>query len=411
MAAMPAIVVTDLSKRYHAASARLFDAPTPIFSRRRGRQIFDEDDEDEDEVEEEESPTAEGVEPAADAEVVWAVSGISFTVPAGTALALVGPPSSGKSTLLRILAGAAPPTAGRATVRGVMAPLVEVATHFMPPAEPAAKNVVRAGVTAGIPKKWTRQRLEEIFDFAGVPEDERRHGGTRRPRELAISTALNIGADIIPLIDPATLVAPEYRDRCLERLEQRRREGRTILLETDDLELVERFCDAILWLDAGSVVRHGTVEDVLPEYEQARARTARPRSPGLRGFNRWSAIASVSVRVDPDESIEVDVVLEVARAPLEVRVAVALAAHEEDVVRVEQLRPETIAKPGLHPVTLHVEPGLLRRGHYVGRIEVAVVHNGHEAPIGRAEAFALTVDGAPGAETVALGERSLAAES
>jgi ABC-type polysaccharide/polyol phosphate transport system ATPase subunit len=403
-----AVVVEALSKRYHAAAARLYDAPTPIFSRRRGKRVFDEDDEEE--VEDDEGPVIGNAEPSGAADVVWAVTDVSFTVPAGRSLALVGPPAAGKSTLLRILAGAAPPTSGRATLRGIVAPLVEVATNFMPPAEPPARNVLRAGATTGIARSWTKQRLDEIFDFAEIPDAERRHGGTVRVRELALSTALNVDADIILLSDPMALVTSDYRDRCFERLEQCRREGRTIVLETSELDQVEYLCDHVLWLEGGKVARHGAVAEVLPEYERARAQLASARPSGLRGFNRWLAIASATTAVAEDDSTEVNVLFEVARVPLELRVVVELDAVGADRVRLEQPSPVTVGEYGFHRVTLRLGSAGLPRGNYVGRIEVAVEHGGHEAVIGRNDAFVLSVDGSGNGEPVVPGVWRIAAE-
>jgi ABC-type polysaccharide/polyol phosphate transport system ATPase subunit len=403
-----AVVVEALSKRYHAAAARLYDAPTPIFSRRRGKRVFDEDDDEED-VEDEEGP-AESTVPGGGSDVVWAVADVTFAVPTGSSLALVGPSGAGKSTLLRILAGAAPPTSGRATLRGIVAPLPEVATNFMPPAEAPTKNALRAGVTAGIARSWTKQRLDEIFDFAEIPAAERRHGGTVRVRELALATALNIDADIILLSDPMAHVSSDYRDRCFERLELRRREGRTILLETSELDQVEHLCDQVLWLEGGRVARHGPVAEVLPEYERARAQLASVRPPDRRGFNRWLAIASASAGVADDDSIEVTVLFEVARVPLTLRVAVGLEAAGEAGVRLEQPSPVTVGEPGFHRVTLRLGSAALSRGEYVGRIDVAVEHDGHEASLGRSDAFVLAVDGSGNGEPVVPGVWRTAAE-
>jgi len=402
--ANPAVLAERLSLRYHPASARMYEPPKPIFSRRaRGSRGWQEDDEedvegdDDDELVPEEAPIVVGEAGS------WALRDVSFAIPEGRAVGIVGAPGSGKTVLLRVLAGGTPPTSGRALLRGRVSPLAEISALFMTTADAPAKNIGGALLAAGYPKALAREHLREILEFAEIPSQESHHGPTRSMRGLSLAATLNAGADTVLLVDPV-VVGPDVRARALELVERRHAEGATILLESSDLGLVHRLCSEVLWLEAGRVVDYGPASEVLGAYAAAQVDVTAAVRPPLRSFNHLAALTGISARTTEPALLELELELELASAPLEIAAVVELRPeggnHTEATLRIEQPDPLNYEETGFHRLVLSLDQEALMAGSYVCGVELSIEHAGAGATIGRTNAlvFQVASPGAPSAD-------------
>jgi ABC-type polysaccharide/polyol phosphate transport system ATPase subunit len=401
------VVADHLSKIYHDLAERVFDAPTPVLTRAfRGRRPAgfdeeeggdeddDEDDEGADEEERVERDISEEREPA-----VWGLRDISFRIPRGASVALVGDSGSGKTTLLRVLGGAIPPTSGRAVLAGRPSPLINVALQLMVSTLSPEANVAVAGALVGLTKRRLRPQLDDIFELAEVSARERRVGITQSPFKVAVASALRLESEVLLLDDPFSAASSSFRERIIDAIENRRADGATVLIETRDREVLRRLCDQALWLDSGGLVRVGDVDDILAAHDSAAvaAGSSAPSRTRAIGFNDTAAVVSATAEAEPDGRVSIDVCLELARAAVSIQAGIGLERPDGVGLWFEQSSPVVCRLRGFHHFRLVARD--VPPGRYDGRVQARVLEAGAEAVIARRHAFELAVgdpaDGAP----------------
>jgi lipopolysaccharide transport system ATP-binding protein len=197
-----------------------------------------------------------------------ALQGISFTVDHSETFGVIGPNGSGKSTLLKLLAGVIYADSGSIAINGRIAPFLELGVGFHP--ELTAKdNVFLYGTVLGLPVKKIRERYEEIMDFAELKRFENmklRHLSSGMQVRLAFSTAIQSDPDIL-LVDEVLSVGDEaFKRKCADKVDQFRQEGKTILLVSHDLQLVESLCKRSILLRNGEIEAIGDTNTVIRDY-------------------------------------------------------------------------------------------------------------------------------------------------
>ena len=198
-----------------------------------------------------------------------AVKNVSFEVPKGQMVGLIGHNGSGKSTLLKIIAGVYRPTAGTVKVKGSVAPLIELGAGFHHELT-GRENILINGLLMGYSKCEMREREQRIIDFAGIgdfidsPVKQYSSGMYMR---LAFSVATEIDPEIL-LIDEILAVgdAP-FRQRCFERLQEFRSAGKTIVFVTHAMGQVSEHCDRAILIEQGSIMADGPPDEVIAAYE------------------------------------------------------------------------------------------------------------------------------------------------
>ena len=197
-----------------------------------------------------------------------ALRGVSFDVPAGKTFGIVGRNGSGKSTMLKLIAGIGRPTTGTVDVRGRVSALIELGAGFHPEIS-GRENVFINGMMLGLTKGEITARFDEIVafaeleDFIDAPVKTYSSGMYMR---LGFAVAIHVEPDVL-LVDEVLAVGDEsFTHKCLDKCAEFRRRGRTILLVTHSLDLVARFCDEALWLDAGVARAHGDPKGVVDAY-------------------------------------------------------------------------------------------------------------------------------------------------
>jgi ABC-type polysaccharide/polyol phosphate transport system ATPase subunit len=203
-------------------------------------------------------------------ELVTALDDVSFRVPAGTTVGVIGENGSGKSTLLKLVAGISRPTAGRIAVHGKVSALIELGAGFHPEIT-GRENVFINGIMLGLTKKEIVAKFDDIVRFAELerfidaPVKTYSSGMYMR---LGFSVAINVNPDIL-LIDEVLAVGDAaFVPKCLDRIDDFRRRQKTILFVSHDLATVEKVCDRVVWLKNGRVMTIGEPKRVVDAYLQ-----------------------------------------------------------------------------------------------------------------------------------------------
>jgi ABC-type polysaccharide/polyol phosphate transport system ATPase subunit len=197
-----------------------------------------------------------------------AIQDVTFTLPKGRTLGVIGRNGSGKSTLLKLVAGITKPTQGEVRVDGRISALIELGAGFHPEIS-GRENVFINGIMLGLTKREITRRFDEIVEFAELqdfidaPVKTYSSGMYMR---LGFAVAIHVDPDVL-LVDEVLAVGDEgFTHKCLDKFSEFKRRGKTILLVTHSLGLVERFCDEALWLDAGQKMGMGDPKRVVGAY-------------------------------------------------------------------------------------------------------------------------------------------------
>ncbi len=206
----------------------------------------------------------------------YAVRDVSFSLRHGETLGIIGLNGSGKTTILRLIAGASAPSAGEVWVSGRVSPLLELGTGFHPDLT-GAENIFLNASILGMTNREIRTRFDEIVSFAGL-EDFLRTPVKRYSSgmflRLAFSIAIHSDPDIL-LLDEALAVGDlPFQRKCFERMVAFQRAGVTIVFVSHALEPVRGFCHRVVLLEKGRVVKEGPAATVVQEYRDAVDRPA-----------------------------------------------------------------------------------------------------------------------------------------
>ena len=197
-----------------------------------------------------------------------ALKNVSFTVARGCTFGVMGRNGSGKSTALKLVAGITKPTSGSVKVDGRISALIELGAGFHPEIS-GRENVFINGIMLGLSKREIQERFDEIVDFAELREfidaPVKTYSSGMYMR-LGFAVAINVDPDVL-LVDEVLAVGDEgFTHKCLDKFGEFRRRGKTILLVTHSLNLIERFCDEAVWLDAGEKQAEGDPKRVIGAY-------------------------------------------------------------------------------------------------------------------------------------------------
>jgi ABC-type polysaccharide/polyol phosphate transport system ATPase subunit len=197
-----------------------------------------------------------------------ALNDVSFSVPRGSTFGVIGRNGSGKSTALKLVAGITKPTSGSVRVAGRISALIELGAGFHPEIS-GRENVFINGIMLGLTKREIQSRFDAIVDFAELREfidaPVKTYSSGMYMR-LGFAVAINVDPDVL-LVDEVLAVGDEgFTHKCLDKFSEFRRRGKTILLVTHSLNLIERFCDEAVWLDGGRKNAEGDPKRVVDAY-------------------------------------------------------------------------------------------------------------------------------------------------
>ena len=244
-----------------------------------------------------------------------AIHDVTFTVPSGRTLGVIGRNGSGKSTLLKLVAGITKPTAGMVRVNGRISALIELGAGFHPEIS-GRENVFINGIMLGLTKREVARRFDEIVEFAELrdfidaPVKTYSSGMYMR---LGFAVAIHVDPDVL-LVDEVLAVGDEgFTHKCLDKFAEFKRRGKTILLVTHSLSLVERFCDEALWLDGGRMKGMGDPKRIVGAYiTDVEVSEEQQLAAGDARAQESSAVVSPD---DPASAVLPDHPVETAAAP------------------------------------------------------------------------------------------------
>jgi lipopolysaccharide transport system ATP-binding protein len=283
---MDSLIVEDLGKRYVVLSKKTAAEPRKTINLGVGRmpvpRLF--------------LPGRPG-----GAQDLWALRHVSFTVPQGMILGVIGANGAGKSTLLKIIARVTRPTEGRVTGFGRVVSLLELGAGFNPDFS-ATDNILMNAAMHGISRQEALTRIPEIIKFAELDDftdNPIRQFSSGMYLRLAFSVAMNMQPDIL-LADEILAVGDiAFQERCLQRVADESARGLTVLFVSHDMAAVARLCHRIIWIDKGEVMADGEPDRVVAQYEDAALKGyGREAGTGERTGRHANVVAEVaSVRL------------------------------------------------------------------------------------------------------------------
>jgi lipopolysaccharide transport system ATP-binding protein len=281
-----AIKVDDVSKLYrlgvkeqaneNLAGAILDVIRSPITNLRKYRSLYRFDDV---------LPGDNGQGESSASDIIWALNGVSFEVRKGEVVGIIGTNGAGKSTLLKVLSRITPPTRGCVEIHGRVSSLLEVGTGFHKELT-GRENVYLNGTILGMRKREIERKFEEIVAFSGVEKfldtPVKRYSSGMRVR-LAFAVAAHLEPEILIVDEVLAVGDAEFQKKCLNKMQDVGREGRTVLFVSHSMPAVAKLCPRVILLHGGAVIQDGTAEDVVSAYLHA--------GEGTSAIRQWDNVA------------------------------------------------------------------------------------------------------------------------
>jgi ABC-type polysaccharide/polyol phosphate transport system ATPase subunit len=230
------------------------------------------------------------------AQEFWALKEVSFEVERGEALGIIGHNGAGKSTILKLLSSITAPTSGEIIINGRLSALIEVGSGFHQELT-GRENVYLNGSILGMRRREITQKLDSIIEFAGVEQfidtPVKRYSSGMYLR-LGFSIAAHLEAHILLLDEILAVGDAAFQAKCLQRVNELKRSGTTIVFISHNLDAVARLCDRTLLLQQGQIIRSGSSRNVIAAYEQMIA-DLRPSSPDEKTFGGSQKVEVISL--------------------------------------------------------------------------------------------------------------------
>ncbi|MBB5788400.1 ABC transporter ATP-binding protein [Jiangella mangrovi] len=201
---------------------------------------------------------------------VHAVQDVSFEVPHGNAIGIIGANGAGKSTLMRMIAGILPPSKGRIQVNGRVSTLLALGVGFNAQLS-GRENVVLGGLAAGMSRKEIQERYEEISDFAELGEFidmPMRTYSSGMFQRLAFSVAVHMDPDILLIDEALSAGDAKFKQKAAARMKELATNARTMFLVSHALSSVKDLCNDALWMHKGRLMMRGNPDEVIAAYNK-----------------------------------------------------------------------------------------------------------------------------------------------
>lgn len=241
---LPLVEVNDVSMRFNLAQEKTETLKEYVVKLLKGKLLFNE---------------------------FYALKHVSFTVNRGEAVALIGRNGSGKSTMLKVIAGVMYPSTGSRVVRGTIAPMIELGAGFDMDLT-ARENIYLNGAVLGHDRAYMDEHFDSIIefselrDFIDVPVKNFSSGMIAR---LGFAIATEVRADLLVVDEVLAVGDFMFQQKCMKRLESMLADGTTLLFVSHDSNAVRKLCSRAIWLDHGDKREDGPADEVCTLYEEA----------------------------------------------------------------------------------------------------------------------------------------------
>ena len=225
-------------------------------------------------------PPASGLQPD-----FWALKDVSFEVKQGEVVGIIGRNGAGKSTLLKILSRVTEPTSGRFGIRGRVASLLEVGTGFHPELT-GRENIYVSGVTLGMTRAEIKKRFDEVVDFSGVEkflDTPVKHYSSGMQVRLGFAVAAHLESEILIVDEVLAVGDGDFQKKCLQKMQGIRNLGRTVIVVSHQMNVLNSLCDRGIVLNKGEVAFTGKAYDAVSHYQNAGMLTLGAFDPGAIG--------------------------------------------------------------------------------------------------------------------------------
>lgn len=231
----------------------------------------------------------------------WALQDVTFSVAPGESVGIIGKNGAGKSTLLKILSKITPPTAGRIISRGRIASLLEVGTGFHPELT-GRENIFLNGSILGMKRREILAKFDEIVSFSGIEkflDTALKHYSSGMQLRLAFSVAAFLEPEILIIDEVLAVGDVEFQKKCLGKMDEVSKSGRTILFVSHNLTAVESLCPRSVMLEQGRLVKSGSSNEVIKHYLTSTGQKVESQQ-GLIDFSKNKSGTIRQIRIECD---------------------------------------------------------------------------------------------------------------
>jgi ABC-2 type transport system ATP-binding protein len=262
----------------------------------------------------------------------WAVKDVSFEVNTGSTFGIIGSNGSGKSTLLKCIVGILTPEKGSIETRGRTAALLELGSGFHPDLS-GRENVFLNGALLGLSRGELTRKFDEIIDFAGIEEfvdTPVRNYSSGMAVRLGFAIAINVDPEILIIDEVLAVGDASFQQKCYQKIESFRKDGKTILFVSHGLGDVTTLCSQVLWMEKGHARAVGRSIDLVSDYLGASHNTVH-KTDETTG-ERWGSNEFLveSVEILGHDGISTDVVH--TGRPMTVRIHYRKTSEASDVI-------------------------------------------------------------------------------
>jgi lipopolysaccharide transport system ATP-binding protein len=311
----------------------------------------------------------------------WALRDISFDVPRGSVLGVIGRNGAGKSTLLKILSRITEPTLGRAVLHGRVGSLLEVGTGFHSELT-GRENVLLSGAILGMKRAEINRKFDEILAFADIGQfvdtPVKRYSSGMKVR-LGFAVAAFLEPEILFIDEVLAVGDLAFQEKCLGKMSEVAGHGRTVVFVSHNMGAISTLCPDCLWLDEGRIRMMGRTSEVVPEFVRASGRNLsigevvidsdERREAQVSRVRILSADGEVSTIGECSDSLTVEILLDVRKrlpglyAYLEIRLPDGTTVLMSDSYDTDP-NPLDGLSVGSHVVTATIPARTLAPGKY-----------------------------------------------
>jgi lipopolysaccharide transport system ATP-binding protein len=240
---------------------------------------------------------------------IWALRHVSFEVPRGQIIGIIGPNGAGKSTLLKILSRITDPSEGRVEIHGRVGSLLEVGTGFHPELT-GRENTYLSGALLGMRKMEIDRQLDEIIAFAEIEkfaDTPVKHYSSGMYVRLAFAVAAHLEPEILIVDEVLAVGDVAFQRKCLNKMEDVRQHGRTILLVSHNMQAITRLCTRAILISHGGIQHDGPAAETAGKYLMASVSTSAERvwsEPLSAPGDRVARLRKVRVRDESGTTVD-----------------------------------------------------------------------------------------------------------